>query len=130
MAAFLRARRRDYPRGVQTRAVIQEVLDALLAATPRGATLELDAIGDAIGARAVTMDEMAWLIDRIEAEGRVVGAPMPGDGVTALGAVLRAARALRTTSGRTPTVGEIAAQAGLEEREVRRALLLAKVMSR
>jgi DNA-directed RNA polymerase specialized sigma subunit len=55
---------------------------------------------------------------------------MPGDGVTALGAVLRAARALRTTSGRTPTVGEIAAQAGLEEREVRRALLLAKVMSR
>lgn len=135
-ASILQDRRRllDRPRATcdasGMRALIREVLDALLAAAPRGAELSLDAIGEAVGARPVTVDEIAWLLDRLEAEGRVVAAAAPGGGVTALGTVLRAARTLRAALGRSATVLEIVASTGLAEHDVRRALLLAQVMSR
>lgn len=109
---------------------VREALELLLAASAPGAELTLDAVGDALGDRPVTPEEIGWLLDELEAAGRRVG-DAPGVGaVAALGGVLVSARALRDELGRSARVDEIAARSGLSEGEVRRALLFARVMGR
>jgi hypothetical protein len=90
----------------------------------------LDAIGDAIGARAISTEQIEQLLDAIERSGRTIAAPTEARGVETLRKVIPTARALGNELGRTATVTEIAARANLAEDEVRRALLLAKVMQR
>jgi hypothetical protein len=106
------------------------LLEVLLAASAPGSVMSLDAVGEAIGDRAVTADEIAWLLDQLAAAAREVGGPEGEGALSALGKVLPAARAVAARLGRPATIDELAASTGLAPGEVRRALLLAKVMGR
>jgi DNA-directed RNA polymerase sigma subunit (sigma70/sigma32) len=111
---------------------LRPVIGALLDAFPPGDDIPLDAIGDAIGAMKIGVDEIELAFDVIEKEGRTI-AKEPnqlGAGTKRLNAVIDAGRRLRGKLGRTPTRKEIAKEAKLSEDEVQHALALAKVMQR
>jgi hypothetical protein len=99
-----------------------------LMATGR-AVLSLDEIAETLGATAIDSDEIDALFAFLEARGVTVGDSTVGLASAALPQVLTTARALRTESGRTPSVEEIARRSGLGEDAVRRALLFAKTLS-
>ncbi|MDX2051653.1 MAG: sigma-70 domain-containing protein [Polyangiaceae bacterium] len=105
-------------------AVVQDLL-----ASP-GATIELDAIGDRLGALAVTPPELEEVFAHLERAGRRVGGDTSELPSGALGQVIDAARELRLELGRAARVSEVAARAGLPEDRVRAALLLVQVMQR
>ncbi len=107
---------------------LRSVVDRLLVMHPT--RVELDAIGEAIGAMPIDAAGIEAILDALEDAGRTVAAPAGAHGIAALRKVVPAARALADDLGRTARVSEIAARAGLTEAEVRQALLLAKVMSR
>jgi hypothetical protein len=110
---------------------LRELVDALLKASEDSREVTLDALGDAIGTRAVTHDEIDAMIGALEAQGRrVVGASGAGEGEARLRAVVAAARDLRASLGRTPTAREIADKTGLDLDAVKHALALARVMQR
>ena len=109
---------------------LRAIVDALLAASADTREIRLDAIGNAIGARAVTAVEIEAMMTALEASGRRVVSPEGGAGEERLKAVIAAARALAPELGRAATVAEIAARSGLSTGEVRHALALAKVMQR
>jgi hypothetical protein len=102
------------------------IVDALAA---RGGDVSIDDLGDAIGVRAVTPDEIDAMMRAIEARGIAIVAPA-GGAEKHLGAVVKATRALRAELGRTPTIAEVAARAAIAETDVRHALALARVMQR
>lgn len=112
------------------RSELQAIVDALLAASVDTRQIPLDAIGNAIGARAVTAEEIDAIMTALETAGRRVVSPDGGSGEERLKAVVGAARALAPELGRPATVSEIAARARLTPDEVRHALALAKVMQR
>ncbi|MBX3191493.1 MAG: hypothetical protein KF819_31145 [Labilithrix sp.] len=112
------------------RAEIATIIDGLLAASEASREVSLDAIGDAIGARAITPDEIDAIITALESAGRHVATPAGGDGEKHLHAVLAAIRDLAPSLGRRPSIAEIAARSGLAEGDVRHALSLAKIMQR
>jgi succinyl-CoA synthetase alpha subunit len=112
------------------RAELQSIVVALLAASADAGEVSLDAIGVAIGARAITSVEIDAMISALEAAGRKVVGPEGGAGEARLKEVVAAARALGPELGRKPTVAEIAARSGLSADEVRHALALLKVMQR
>src|SRR5947209_18775311 len=105
---------------------LREIVDALLAKTPRGAAITIDALGEAIGTRVASGDDVDAMMRALEDEGRTIAAPEGQHGVKRLRAVLDAARALRAELGRTPTRDEIAARAGVDADAVSHALELAK----
>lgn len=107
---------------------LRTIVDALLATGEK--KVSLDALGDAIGARAVSADEIDAMMRALEAEGRVIDAPENANGEDRLKQVLASARTLRAELGRAPKPAEIAAHAGLDEDAVRHALGLARVMQR
>jgi len=107
--------------------IVKDVVNALLARHQD--VVPIDAIGDAIGARAIDMEQIDRIIGELEAAGRQVTAP-GGTGVATLKLVIPAARALAAELKRTPKISEIAARSGAAESDVRQALLLAKVMQR
>jgi len=109
---------------------IAAVLEALLQASEDGGEITLDAIGDAIGVRAITPEEIDALMTALEAKGRRIAGPEGGGGEERLRAVVTAARALGPELGRKPTLAEIAARSGLSPLEVRHALALLQVMQR
>lgn len=112
------------------RAEVLAIVDGLLEASEPTKELTLDAIGDAIGAKAITPDEIDALMTALEAAGRVIVGPRGGDGEEHLRAVITTARSLTPELGRKPTPSEIAERSGLSLLEVRHALALAKVMQR
>lgn len=91
--------------------------------------VSLDAIGDAIGATQISMDEIDALIAALEDAGFTVVGPEGGGGALRLQRVVEAARELRA-AGERPTLSAIAARTGLSEEQVRHALALARVMQR
>jgi hypothetical protein len=109
---------------------LEPIIDGLLDASATSGEVSLDAIGEAIGARAITPVEIEAIVAALEAAGRKVVAPGGGAGEAHLKEVLAAARVLGPELGRKPTVAEIATRSGLSEGEVRHALELAKVMQR
>ena len=109
---------------------LQAIVVTLLAASVETKEVTLDAIGHALGVRAVTPAEIDELLAALEAGGRTITGPEGGAGEERLKAVVAAARALAPELGRAATVAEIAARAGLEVVEVRHALTLLKVMQR
>ena len=106
------------------------IVDALLAASADTREVSLDALGAAIGARAITSVEIDAMLSALEAANRRVVGPEGGAGEAWLKAVVAAARALGPALGRKPTVAEIAARSGLSAAEVHHALALLKVMQR
>jgi len=112
------------------RAELKLIVDDLLRSSADAGEVSLDAIGDAIGVRAVSMDEVDAMIEALESAGRaVVGA---GDlrGEASLRAVVTSIRALSGSLGRRPNHREIADHASLTLEQVRHALFLARIMQR
>lgn len=104
------------------RPLILSLVELLLGRHRASGRVELDDIAEAIGERAVSYDEVEFIVERLEAEGLLVGEPM-GDAELAMTAgVLDKARELRKTLGRTPTVTEVASALGFSTHAVRRAL--------
>jgi hypothetical protein len=109
---------------------LREVLARLLANSEDSRRVSLDTIGDELGTAAIDSTQIDQLLTDLEAAGRTIDPPTGASGVAALRKVGAAARALAKEHGRTARVPEIAERAGLTEDEVRRALLLARVMGR
>lgn len=112
------------------RAELRRIVEGLVGSTVAGGEVTLDALGDAIGAMAITPIEIEQVIDAVEAAGRTVGSAPGGDGEARLVRVLGAARELRAELGRAPTAGEVAERAQMSLEAVRHALALARVMQR
>jgi uncharacterized membrane protein len=104
------------------RPLILSVVEELLARHRASARVELDDIAEAIGERVVTYDEVEFIVERLEAEGLLVGEPMGDTALAMTRGVLDKARELRSTLRRTPTVAEIATALGYSTHIVRRAL--------
>lgn len=110
---------------------LQTILDSLLSSSVAGGEVSLDALGDAIGAKAVSFPEVEALVAQLEAAGRkVVGSLEDLRGEEHLRSVISSVRSLQGSLGRKPTMQEIAAHAGLSLEQVRHALSLAKIMQR
>ena len=109
---------------------LARVVEELLRPTAAGDTITLDAIGDAIGTRAASADEIDVMLSMIEERGRRVESAETGRGEVKLKSVLDAARALRVELGRPPRHDEIAARAGISREDVQHALALARIMQR
>ena len=115
---------------MRLRPELQAIVDGLLASSAASGEVQLDALGEAIGAKAITTPEIEAIIDALDKAGRKLVGPSGGTGEDRLKAVVAAARVLAPALGRKPTVAEIATQAGLSEAEVKHALALLKVMQR
>jgi hypothetical protein len=116
--------------GAGLRPELAAIVDQLLAASAPKETISLDALGDVIGTRAISADEIDAMMRALEAHDRVIGAPEGGGGEEHLRTVIATARALSRSLGRRPTIAEIASQASIAERDVRHALFLARIMQR
>lgn len=109
---------------------LEEVVRALLAASEDSREVTLDQVGDAIGVRAVSTDEIELVFLALESQGRRIVGPEGAAGEERLRRVVQAARELTKELGRRPTVAEICERSGLVPLEVKHALALAKVMQR
>lgn len=115
---------------IELRAEVRLIVEDLLAASEASNEIALDAIGEAIGIRAITPEEIDAIMTALEAGGRRIIGPTGGEGEAHLRAVVAAARALAPELGRRPTVAEIAERSGLTPLEVRHALALVRIMQR
>lgn len=109
------------------RADVEGILGRLLG--NREHTISLDTIGEAVGAAAITQDEIAQILDRLEAAGKEIGSPSSKLRQQLL-PVLTQARRIKHERQDTPNVSAIAEATGLTVAEVRAALLYASVMGR
>ena len=109
---------------------LRAIVDTLLIASERSREVTIDALGEAIGTRAVSSAEIDEMITALESGGRRVIGKAGGSGESHLKAVVAAARALGPELGRKPTAAEIATRAGLTADEVRHALSLLEIMQR
>jgi hypothetical protein len=105
---------------------LRRVADDLLA---RGRRLTLDEVAEAIGAIAISSEEIDELLSEVEAHADVDCAP-PVAARESLARVLASARALKSELGRAPSPDEIARHGGLSRDAVRLALLYARTLSR
>jgi hypothetical protein len=110
---------------------LERVCAGLIRASEDRREVTLDAIGDAIGARHCTQDEIAEIFDALERAGRRIVGPSGGGAVLQLRRVLAAAREIRGAGahGRA-SVEQIAERTGLDPEAVRTALALGRVMGR
>lgn len=110
---------------------LQLILEQLMAASASSREVSLDALGEAIGNRAVSYTDVDSMIAALEAEGyAVTGAQADLRGEQHLGAVIAALRASAGRGRRRPTLPELAEQTGLSVEQVRHALVLARIMQR
>lgn len=104
------------------RPLISAIYDELVTRHGEAKRIDLDDIADVIGPRAVTYDEVEYLIDRLETEGFSVGEGIEALDVEVMQLVLAQARMLQQSLGRKPTIDEIATASGKPSYVVRRAL--------
>lgn len=109
---------------------LAEIVKRLLAESEETARVGLDQIGAAIGTVRVDVDDVDAILRALEAAGRTIDVGPQASGVATLRIVIPGARALSSALGRAPTVAEITEATGVDEAEVRQALLLARVMGR
>jgi hypothetical protein len=107
---------------------LERILVELLERNAREGSVDLDGFAMAIGALAVTADEIDELMAEFESKGGILTAPEGGGGQGRLKVVLEAARTLRKELGRVPSPKEISARTGLDIEQVRRALALGRTM--
>jgi hypothetical protein len=112
------------------RSELASVLRSLLAASEATRRVELDAIGAALGSRAVSTDDIDALMRELEAHGREIVAPTGGGAEQHLVRVVAAARKLKSTRARRPTLSEVAEEAQLTSEQALVALALLRVMQR
>jgi len=109
---------------------LEEVVRFLLEESKDTGEVSLDTLGEALGVRAISTDDVDDVMRALERAGRRVVGPEGGGGEGRLKVVLTTARALVKELGRKPSVAEIVARSGLTEDEVRQALALSQVMQR
>jgi hypothetical protein len=109
---------------------LSTLVDSLAAASHASHEVTLDTLGDAIGARSVSYDEIDDIIAALEQRGRRVIAESDGRIEDRLRAVVAAGRTLTIELARRPTVPEIADRTHLSSAQVRSALMLARIMQR
>lgn len=116
-----------YAARMRLRAELQSIVEELLQRP--GAELSLDEIAEAVGATAISFDEIETIFVQLEAANRAVtGASVtPTESLTR---VLTAAKMLRSELGRTPNSVEVASRAGLNLASVHLALLFARTLQR
>lgn len=112
------------------RPTLAAIVEALLARSEDTRSVTLDEIGEAFGIELASPDDVEQVLVALEASGRSVAATPTVDATARLRQVLVAARTLATRTGRKPTPGEIAQEAGLDVGSVHAALLLGRVMGR
>lgn len=106
---------------------IQDIVAKLIAQSAD--LISLDQLAEAIGAEAVTMQDIEAIFQALEHAGRRVEAETKDPPAT-LARVLATVRSFSTLSGRRPNLAEIAQHSGLAPGEVRFALLYARVLVR
>jgi len=104
------------------RPLISIIFDELVTRYRDEKRIDLDDIAEVIGLRAVTYDEVEYLVDRLEVEGFSVGKGIDASDVEIMQEVLAQARTLHGAWGRNPTVDEIASSLSRPVYVVRRAL--------
>ncbi|HRI63871.1 MAG TPA: sigma-70 domain-containing protein [Polyangium sp.] len=104
------------------RPIISSIFEELVARHRESKRIDLDDIAEVIGSRAVSQDEVEYLVDRLEAEGFSVGEGIDASDVEVMQVVLSKARELHRSLGRRPTVDEIAQGLSMPTYVVRRAL--------
>lgn len=109
---------------------LQALVETLLHTHADVGEVSLDAVGEAIGSRAVSQDEIDAIFSALEARGCHVAAATDGRTEERLLQVVAAARALAAELGKRPSVAQIAERSGLSEPQVRGALSLAKIIQR
>lgn len=110
---------------------LQSIVEQLLAASADSREIGLDALGEAIGSRAVSYTDVDAMIAALEAEGRsVTGSSADLRGEAHLRAVVTALRAAAGEGRRRPSLQELAKETGLSIEQVRHALVLARIMQR
>ncbi len=111
------------------RPLIAGIVERLLAATMPGESVSLDTVGEQVGAASISYEEIGAILDALERSGRHIAEP--GIAATqALHRVLQAARELRTSNGRLPTLQQLEEQTGLERSAVIAALRFADTLQR
>ncbi|MBK6692923.1 MAG: hypothetical protein IPG50_12095 [Myxococcales bacterium] len=109
---------------------LAQLRDALVARSAAENGIDFDAFGDAVTAVFVTAAEIEELIVSFEERGGALRMPPVGGGMDRLRQVLVAARGLRQSLGRRPSIEELAKETGLAFGVVRAALSLGSVMGR
>jgi DNA-binding Lrp family transcriptional regulator len=104
------------------RPIISSIFEELVSRHRESKRIDLDDIAEVIGSRAVSYDEVDYLVDRLEAEGFSVGEGIDSADVEVMQAVLVQARELHRSLGRNPRVDEIAKALQKPTYVVRRAL--------
>jgi hypothetical protein len=115
------------------RAEVAKVIETLVSGSNENDTISIDAIGTAIGAMAITAEEIDSVFTALERAKRKIGAPEGARGEANLKKVVAAARALRDErgpNGAKPTTREIAERGGVSIEDVAFALALLRVMQR
>jgi hypothetical protein len=109
-------------------AVVERLLSRFSAEIP------LDAIGEETALVTGRAEDVDAVVGALEKAGRriagAVSEASEAGGPALLATVLKTARALQVTSGRTPTAPEIARACGLAEGDVRRALGFARTFTK
>jgi hypothetical protein len=103
---------------------LQPLFDALAASYPDG--MSLDELGEELLHKPVTFADVEELIGALEAAGIDLEGPGSSSSPAELKAVLTAARALTTETGKRPSTVEISERTGLSPIAVRRALRLGR----
>ena len=115
---------------MRLRAELVAVIEGLLADRSPKSAIELDAIGEAIGTRAISSEEIDGMLTTIEKRGHKVVTRGGGGGEAALKTVLTTARAMKAELGRVPRPSEIAERTKLPLIDVHHALSLARIIQR
>jgi Sigma-70 region 3 len=110
---------------------VRDELEALLSDLVRkGADIDIDDFAILVRPLDATSEELDELMSALEEKGISVRAPEGGQGEKNLAIVLRAARDLQASLGRTPTASEIAEHTNIDVVLVRQALALGRIMGR
>jgi hypothetical protein len=112
------------------RAVIQGIVDELLARHRSAGSVDLNDIAEVIDARAVSYEEVELIIARLEGEGLAVGEALTGHDIGVMRSVILAAHRLRAELQRHPTVDELASDCRIPAPAGRRALARARSAGR
>lgn len=115
---------------MKLRRELRAIVDRLVASSSASRNVSLDALGQAIGVRAVSYAEIDAMISALEARDRRVEAGSESRGEEYLRLVVTAVRTLSDELGRRPSLTEIALRTRLSLEQVRHALLLARIMQR
>lgn len=115
---------------MKLRSDLMPVLNKLLAASADSGTVTLDAVGESLGALAVSTDDIDALLTALETRGMEIVAPAGGGAEAHLKRVVAAARALKAQLNRRPSLSEVAAHAELAPQDALVALALLRIMQR